>query len=538
MVTRSQLRRVADEARAARVLWSRRVLPLEPPRRMKQVTGIFKAYGSTGGVSALAALRHGPRTAIVDELGSVTFDELDRQANSIANAWRAAGLSAGDAVALLMRNHRGFFQAFFAAQKLGAAVVLMNTDFAGPQLADAARREGVRALVLDEEFVPLADAIETPLGRYVAWRETDQVDGDLAALGAGDTTPPPAPDEHARLILLTSGTTGAPKGARRRGIPTLTTMGGFLDAVPFKARERIVIPAPAFHSFGFGACMLSLMLGSTMILRRRFNPALVLDDIEHHRATGMALVPIMLRRVLDAQDEAPRDMSSLDVVLTSGSQLGATLATRTLETLGDVLYNMYGSTEVATATIAGPKDLRRAPGCAGRPPLGSRIAIYDRGGLPAPRGATGTIYVGNYIPFEGYTGGGSKPVIDGLVSSGDVGHMDEHGLLHVDGRDDSMIVSGGENVFPDEVEDCLRAHHDVVDAAAIGVDDEEFGQRLRAFVVPRDGSDMTADEVRQHVKQSLARYKVPRDVVFLDDLPRNPTGKVLKRELARIEVAD
>jgi fatty-acyl-CoA synthase len=179
-----------------------------------------------------------------------------------------------------------------------------------------------------------------------------------------------------------------------------------------------------------------------------------------------------------------------------------------------------------------PDDVRSAPTSVGRPLLGSRIEILDDKGKRLSQGQTGRVFVGTVSPFEGYTGGGGKEIIDGMLSSGDVGHFDTQGRLYIDGRDDEMIVSGGENVFPREVEELLVTHAAIADAAVIGVEDPEFGQRLRAFVVTR--SEVSEDEIKAFVKDNLARYKVPREVVFLADLPRNPTGKILKRELAQL----
>lgn len=279
-----------------------------------------------------------------------------------------------------------------------------------------------------------------------------------------------------------------------------------------------------------------MFLGSTLVLRRRFKPALVLEDIEKHKATSMVVVPVMLSRILDQLEktEPKPDLSSLKIVFVSGSQLGAELATRALGDLGPVIYNMYGSTEVAFATIAGPKDLQFNPSTVGPVVKGVTVKILDENGNEVPQGAVGRIFVGNAFPFEGYTGGGGKQIIDGLLSSGDVGYFDERGLLYVSGRDDEMIVSGGENVFPAEVEGLISGHPDVVEAAAIGVDDKEFGARLRAFVVKKPGADLDEDTIKQYVRDHLARYKVPREVIFLDELPRNPTGKVLKRELRKL----
>jgi fatty-acyl-CoA synthase len=203
-----------------------------------------------------------------------------------------------------------------------------------------------------------------------------------------------------------------------------------------------------------------------------------------------------------------------------------------LDRFGDVLYNGYASTEVGPGTLATPADLRAAPGTVGRPTPGVKIRILDEEGLELPRGETGRIFVGNPMLFDGYTGGGTKEVIDGLMSTGDVGHFDDAGRLFIDGRDDDMILSGGENVFPQEVEELLVAHDAVADAAVFGVPDEDFGQRLAAFVVLKPGASPTIEELQTYVRERLARSKIPREIVFVERIPRTSTGKLQRRKLA------
>jgi fatty-acyl-CoA synthase len=293
-----------------------------------------------------------------------------------------------------------------------------------------------------------------------------------------------------------------------------------------------------FHALGYLHATIAMMLGDTLVLRRRFKPPTVFEDIEKHKVTAVVVVPVMLSRMLDALEkmDTKPDLSSLRIVFVSGSQLGAELAQRALKDLGPVVYNLYGSTEIAFATIARPKDLETNPATVGPVVKGVKVKILDDNGNELPQGEVGRIFVGNFFPFEGYTGGGHKQIIDGLMSSGDVGYFDENGLLYVSGRDDEMIVSGGENVFPAEVEDLISGHPEVVEATALGVEDKEWGHRLRAFVVKTDGASIGEDDIKTYVKEHLARYKVPREVVFLDELPRNPTGKVLKRELREMAV--
>src|SRR5213078_4538871 len=272
------------------------------------------------------------------------------------------------------------------------------------------------------------------------------------------------------------------KGASRKQPESLEPAAALFSKIPLRARETTMIAAPMFHSWGFAHFTLGMGLSSTLVMRRKFDPEATLSLTAQHEATALAVVPVMLQRILELPIETIQryDLSALRVIAASGSALPGELATRTMDAFGDNLYNLYGSTEVAWATIATPEDLRATPGTAGRPPRGTVVRLYDDAGEPVTEpGATGRIFVGNELQMEGYTGGGGKDVIDGLMSSGDVGHFDSDGRLFVDGRDDEMIVSGGENVFPREVEDLLHDHDSVDEAAVIGVPDEKFGQRLK-----------------------------------------------------------
>jgi acyl-CoA synthetase (AMP-forming)/AMP-acid ligase II len=341
------------------------------------------------------------------------------------------------------------------------------------------------------------------------------------------------PQREGRAVILTSGTTGSPKGASRTNPQSLEPAVSLLSKIPLRTRQVTHIAAPLFHSWGFAHFTLGMILGTTFVLRRKFDPEACLATVARYRCDALAVVPVMLQRILELpeQTRAKYDVSSLRVTAASGSALPGDLALDWMNAFGDNLYNLYGSTEVAWASIAIPQDMRAAPGTAGKPPRGTIVRLYDEQGTEVPPGATGRIFVGNEMLFEGYTGGGSKDVIGELMATGDVGRLDEAGRLFVEGRDDEMIVSGGENVFPKEIEDTLARHYAVADVAAVGVADPEFGQRLRAFVVLEEGKQATEDDLRAHVKSNLARYKVPREIVFLDELPRNATGKVLKREL-------
>ncbi len=497
----------------------------------------IERHGLLASSIAIGAIRHPDRVAIRDDRGDLSYRELHERANAVANGWHERGLRAGDGVAILVRNHRGFLEAAFGAILCGARVILLNTSFAGPQLREVAEREGTDLLVYDDEFAAIVEGLEPRCGRFRAWvDDPDGTDGDtLEALIAGASiASPPKAGRPAKLVILTSGTTGTPKGAPRDEPRSLAIVGGLLSRIPLRAGETSELTTPMFHTLGLAAVALGLALGSTMVVHRRFDPEVTLDSLAAHRATAMVVVPVMLQRIVDLGNAeiADRDLRSLRVIFVSGSAVGRSLVHRATGAFGPVIYNLYGSTEVAEATIATPDDLALDPATVGRPPRGTIVKILSEDGTELPAGETGRIFVGNHAQFEGYSGGGHKEQVNGLMSSGDIGHFDQRGLLFIDGRDDEMIVSGGENVFPAEIEQLLAGHDAILESAAIGVDDERFGQRLKAFVVVRDGASLTADQVRDYVRENLATYKVPREVVFLDELPRNPTGKVLKRALS------
>ncbi|MDX6604899.1 MAG: hypothetical protein QOF23_1408 [Solirubrobacterales bacterium] len=529
---------VADSLFEARVLREAGILGPVRPDKAVLIGGTFLRWGASPATGiATAAILHPHELAILDERGALSFERLHRRTNALAHSLAEMGIGYGDGVGIMCRNHRGFVEATLAAAKLGASALYLNTMFAGPQLTEVMRREGPKALVYDEEFSGLLEGVDDAVARVVAW--TDSEDGAPGStlerlIAAGDDSNLKPPPDKPRFVILTSGTTGAPKGAQRSSPDGLLTVAALIDRIPFRSRETMVIAAPLFHSWGFFHFVMSLPTASTMVLRRRFDPEETLRAVQESRAQVLGAVPVMIQRILGLPEETldSYDLSSLRITSLSGSALPGELALAWMDRFGDNVYNLYGSTEVAYATIATPEDLRAAPGTAGRPPRGTEVRLLDENGREVPRGEVGRIFVGNEMSFEGYTGGGNKEAIDGLLSSGDVGHIDADGRLFVDGRDDEMIVSGGENVFPREVEDLIADRDEVAEVAVIGVEDAEFGQRLKAFVVLREGAaNMSAADVAAHVKANLAAYKTPREVEFMDELPRNATGKVLKREL-------
>ena len=525
---------VGDSLHAATVLGRARLIrPLRPDRPPRALAAIQRwGFTPAGGFAAAAAL-YPDAEAVVDERGALTFAELEDRTSRLANALSDAGVLEGDGVGVMCRNHRGFVEAIVALSKLGANAMLLNTAFAGPQLTEVVKREKPRAIVYDAEFAELLSKALYRRKGFVAWRdEGDEIaDPSLEELiEGGDPVTPLPPEQEGRQTILTSGTTGTPKGASR-GSPGIGAAVAILSAIPLRGREKVLIAPPLFHQWGFAHFGLAMLTASTMVLRRKFDPENILETIERERIDTLPMVPVMLQRLLELDDETRRgfDTDSLRIVPVSGSALSGELAHRFMDEFGEVVYNLYGSTEVAWVAIASPKDLLEAPGTAGRPPRNTELEILGDDDRPVRAGETGRIFVKNSMLFEGYTGGGSKDMVRGMMATGDVGRLDEQGRLFVEGRDDDMIVSGGENVFPQEVEETLMKHPKVADAAVLGVDHEKWGQALKAFVVKKGSVSEAA--LKKHVKENLAGYKVPQEVEFIDELPRNPAGKVLKREL-------
>jgi acyl-CoA synthetase (AMP-forming)/AMP-acid ligase II len=532
---------VADAIFEVKVLSQAGIVGLLRPDKALKIGSTFLRWGASPATGiATAAIHHPHETAILDERGSLSFERVHRRSNALADSLAKMGIGYGDGVGIMCRNHRGFVEATLATAKLGASALYLNTMFAGPQLVEVTKREAPKALVYDEEFAGLLEGVDDSVDRIVAWCDDEEATPELTLeqlIAAGEESDRRPPPDKPRFIILTSGTTGTPKGAQRSSPDGLLAIAALIDKIPYRSRQTMIIAAPLFHSWGFFHFVMSLPTASTMVLQRRFDPEQTLQAAQDRRAQVLAAVPVMIQRILRLPEQtlAAYDLSSLQITSLSGSALPGELAIAWMDRFGDNVYNLYGSTEVAYATVATPADLRAAPGTAGRPPRGTRLRILDENGREVPQGEVGRIFVGNEMSFEGYTGGGGKEVIDGLLSSGDVGHIDSAGRLFIDGRDDEMIVSGGENVFPREVEDLLADHEAVVEAAVIGVEDEEYGQRLKAFVVLAPQREVSEDDLKAHVKANLAGYKSPREVEFLDELPRNATGKVLKRALRERE---
>lgn len=539
---RPKLSRAAQMAKAVKRLHDTGIVDLGNLGLTLQTVKNSRVYGPQATLTIQGGRKFPSLPAVVDERGTLTYKQVDDMSTGLARGLNRLGVDEGSVVGLLCRDHRGLIIAMASCGKLGARLVLMNTGFAKPQFAQVCERENVKGVLYDSEFSDLLDALPPDLPRALTWVDdglnisgVPTIDDIIAANGA---EPLPPPTKPGGVVVLTSGTTGLPKGAPRATVSPLAT-AELIDRVPFPRKGTMVIVSPIFHGTGLGTYLVGATLGNKIVTTRRFRPEDTLKLIADHRADMLVAVPTMLHRIVELGPAviAAYDTSSLKTIAIAGSALSPELSNRVQDTFGDVLYNIYASTECGFATIATPDQLRMAPGTAGSSPVGCEVALFDEHDQPVHgTNKRGRIFIRSAARFEGYTDGRRKQIIDGYMSSGDMGRFDENGWLFVDGRDDDMIVSGGENVFPQEVENLLIERDDVFDAAVVGVDDAEFGKRLRAFIVSQPGAPQDVEEIKLYVKNNLARYKVPRDVVFIDELPRNATGKLLRRVLTEMDV--
>ncbi len=521
---------VATAARA--LLWSGLLSPPSPVGALRLICAARRGGTNPYTLLAVTAARWPNRAAMIDDDGVLTYRGLQLETESLAGELSGAGVGSGQAVGVMCRNGRGFVKAFFAAALVGADVVLVNTDFRTDALAAALNAHRVTAMVADDEFAERVRAAQKGAASVVV------IDPATVHAQMGDSRPDVS--APGRIVLLTSGTTGKPKGVPRK--PQLRSAVGvwvtILDRTRLRTGSRISVAMPMFHGLGLGMVMLTVALGGTVLTQRHFDAEGALAQASLHRADAFTAVPVVLARILDLPQRvrARNPVPYLKVVLSSGDRLDPTLGQRFMDAYGDILYNGYGSTEVGIGALASPADLRDAPETVGNPVAGCPVRIFDKNDRPVGPRVTGRIFVGGELAGEGYTDGSvveqAKAVVENMTSTGDMGYLDNAGRLFIVGREDDMIISGGENVYPRAVENALAEHPDIADNAVVGVSDERFGHRLAAFVVLQPQSDIDAPALREYLKDRVSRFEQPRDIHVVASIPRNPAGKVVRTELS------
>ncbi len=485
-------------------------------------------------------------TAFVFEGRRSTFGEVDRRIDRLASGLRRRGIGRKSAVALVLHNRPEFFEIEAAMSRLGGAAVSVSWRSTVHELTYLLQHSGARAVFFEHD---LADTVAEAARACPELRADNlfAVGGNARPHATYDSLLARWPDrvddgDDSAVVIYTSGTTGRPKGAVRRfGTGQVLGFMAFLERVSLRRGDVHLCVCPLYHSTGLGFASMSLMMGGSVVIERDFNPERFLATVARERVTTTALVPTMLHRLVALDDDtlAKANTASLRVMLCGGAQLPATAAARALDRFGPVLYNFYGATETGLVTTATPEDLRALPGTIGRALHGVSIRLLDGEGRAVGVGEVGELYARNRMLVAGYhndDGATNDSMREGYFSVGDLATVDADGRYMIVGRRRDMVISGGTNVYPAEVEAVLDAHPEVSQAAVIGVPDAEWGERLRGFVVLRGGlpddARACAVELRAWCRDRLSGPKVPREWVFVEGLPANPTGKILKRELA------
>ncbi|MFT3764518.1 MAG: AMP-binding protein [Minicystis sp.] len=487
------------------------------------------------------------REPFAREAKRLTYAEVDALADRLAMALVHRGVGRGSAVLILVKNRVEFFLLGLAANRAGAAAVTVSWRSTVPEMAYLAGHSGAEAVFFDAEIEgTIREAVKALPG--VPRRNFISVGGAVAGfpsleeIVAAERDQPEDVSHEAGLVMYTSGTTGKPKGAvRKLQKNALAAALAFVDLTPMRLAEVHLSVCPLYHATATGFSSMAFLLGGTVVVLGAFSPEAFLDAVERYRIHSTAIVPTMIHRLVEHGPEAiaRHDPSSLEAIFSGGAPLGGQLAIDAMNLLGDKVYNFYGATETGIVTLATPADLRAAPGTIGRAVPGNHIRLVDDRGHDVPDGAVGELYARNGMMVEGYHADPDatrQSMLEDYFSVGDLARRDAAGRFHIEGRKRDMIISGGVNVYPAEVEAVIEAHPAIAEVAVVGIPDREWGERVRAFMVKRTGREVTDDEMKAWCRERLAGPKVPRDFVFLDCLPKNPTGKILKRDLRNMVV--
>jgi fatty-acyl-CoA synthase len=548
---RESIAELPDRARTfARVVRQSGLLFEFKPSGLRVVAGSLVKGGRNPSLIFAAHAANAPeRPALLWRNQRLTYGELDERMNRAAAGLQHLGLRRNASVVIMMRNRPEFLEIQGAAGRLGAAAVSVSWRSTPAEVVYLAQNCGAQAIVFEADFWGVIEQARKSLpgidDRHLvvvggdapgcARYEVDFLarEGTMPVIDAGV-------QEDAAVVIYTSGTTGKPKGAVRKfAKDAMHTVMQFIGETPMRVDDIHLVTCPLYHSTAFGFLTFNAFLGGTAVLMDEFKPELFLQLIERHGVTTTAVVPTILHRVMALEPSvlAKYDVRSMRGIFTVGAPLSGALGTEVMDHFGDVLYNCYGATETGLVTMAKPDDLRAAPGCIGRALPGNEVRLLDDRGVEVGPGEVGELYAHNGMLVTGYHNDAESTrasMKDGFFSVGDLARRDRDGRFFIEGRKRDMIISGGVNVYPAEVEAAIESNPDVAEVAVVGVDDPEWGERVRAFVVKRAGSSLDDGALKSWCRERLASTKVPRDFVFLDALPRNPTGKVLKRELRSI----
>ncbi len=516
---------------------------------MTQATGM-QAARSLGDIARIHGRERGEAVAFTFEGRTTTYAQFDRHTNQAANGLIALGIRPGDRIAYLGKNSDAYFEILFGAAKARAVMAPINWRLAPPEVRYIAHDSGARVLFVGPEFIgaaralapeaPLLEAIIAAEGGapdwpdYPTWRDA-QSDADPAL---------PTAFEDVALQLYTSGTTGHPKGAmlshRCFLAPRLEQARADIAWNRWRAEDVSLVAMPVFHIGGTGWGILGLYNGAKGVIAREFDPAAVLDFIEADRISKMFMVPAAMQIVVRHPKAREVDFSCLKYLMYGASPIPLDLLKECMEVFGCGFVQMYGMTETTGTIVALPPEDHDPAGnarmrSAGKALPGVEIRVIDEDGADVAVGAVGEIATRSAANMTGYWNlpeATAKTLsADGWLRTGDAGYLDADGYVFIHDRVKDMIITGGENVYPAEVENAIFGHPGVADVAVIGVPDERWGEAVKAVVVRRAGAEPTGAEIIAWARERIAAFKAPKSVDFIDALPRNASGKILRREL-------
>lgn len=501
-------------------------------------------------VHALTAMRNPERLAFVDAWREVSYAQANEEMNRVAHGLRSLGVGHGTRVVLMSENRSELLVAWLALFRLGATAVHVSYRATAEELAWQVNHSKAVVAFVSSSTARAALTARSTIDhslRLVIFDGNGEVgEEDLSyselLSGGGPEFPEREPGElEAENVVYTSGTTGRPKGAvrdfARHGVVELFRI---IERLPLRAGERHLVVCPLYHSAAQVFTLLESSLGSTLHLLPHFEPEQTLEAMSKWEVNSVFLVPTMIQRLLDLPAEAfeAHPTPSLRAIISGAAPFPQPLRERAVERFGSrTIYDFYGATELGWVTLIDGEEMLRRPGSVGRPVAGQELRILDETGRTLPHGEIGEVFVRNAQTMRGYLGDDeatNETRRGDWVTVNDLGYLDEDGYLYLSGRARDMVISGGVNIYPAEIEDVLLRHPAIKDAAVIGLPDPEWGERLMAVLVGADGVEVDVDEVKAFVREKLSGYKVPRRWEVVENLPRNPTGKVLKRELREL----
>lgn len=486
----------------------------------------FSLFGEGTNLMALlrlAARKYKNQIAVVDEREAVSYADLYRQSKNLAGALQNDfRLQAGNKAAFLCRSHANFIRALCASARIGARLFLLNPEMTAEQFTALAAKHKFDFLFYDGEVAHLVNDDWTNKSLVTGNAEKPSV--ETLSKTEKQSRKKIRRTLAGEIIVLTGGTTGTPKTARRKPsvFNFLNPFFALLTQLHLDRYQSVYIATPAYHGFGIAAIIIGMILGEKMFLMPRFDAAKACALIEKNQIEAITVVPLMLQRMLIHDADALR---SIECVISGGAALNPALVAETQARLGDKLFNLYGTSEAGFSVIATPADLRRAPDTIGRKIGGVNLAILDGDDKPVPFGTVGKICIKSLW---------SVKTDKNFVETGDLGLQDENGYLFLRGRTDEMVVSGGEKVYPIELENILVKHPGVRQVAVVGIPDREFGQRLKAFVVPAPDANLAETTIKDWLVPRVARFQMPAVVEFLEELPTTAIGKINKKALANL----